>query len=117
MILREAAGWTDERAAAWAHETTGQVGGNPYLTHDHVAWQVAPLLVPDDAKARLGPRLNAFEANVELAIHGQDPRGLNVLDDGYDWAAARARVARLVELARQGVDPDEMWRDTGDGTR
>ena len=108
LTLRELLGWPDTRAADWARWEIQRTGDNPFLTHEHEAWQVAPMLVPDDVKARLGPRLNAFRANIEMTVQTGDPHGLNALDTGYDWAETRRRVDRLLVLARQGVDPDAM---------
>ena len=70
---------------------------------------VAPLLVPAELKVMLGPRLNAFHGRLELSIGGGDPRHVtDLLSADYDWDAARSRVRRLMELARAGIDPDQM---------
>ena len=109
VLLRELLGWSDEKAAAWARDKIRAVGGNPFLTHEHTAWAVTPLLVPAEVKAVLGPRLNAFCGRLELAICCCDPRHVtDLLSADYDWDAARSRVRRLVESARAGTDPDQM---------
>ena len=109
LLLRELLGWGGERAAAWARERITSIGDNPFLTHDDEAWMVTPLLVPADVRDILGSRLNAFHGRVSVSVCSQDPgKTRDLLSAQYDWHAARSRLQRLIELARSGVDPDQM---------
>lgn len=109
VLLQKLLGWPEAQAAAWARDTIRAVGDNPYLTHDGTAWMVTPLLVPAEVKAMLGPRMNAFCGCLQISICCRDPRGVtDVLSPEYDWEGARRRVRGLLEMARAGIDPDEM---------
>ena len=108
ILLSNLLGWPDGKAADWARLRIQSVGDNPYLTHEHASWYLLSLLVPDDLKAKLGPRLNQFGSSLERAIHSSDRMGLRITEPGYDWDDARRRLARLIKLAADGVDPSDM---------
>ena len=95
-ILKGVLGWDDSRFDAWVAGMRC-VLNSPFLDHDHAAWYVAPLLIPEDLSRRLPDRATALRVRIA--------RELNAGCKTAAWMATKARVSSI--LAGHGAElPD-----------
>jgi hypothetical protein len=92
-ILRGVLGWDDWRFEEWV-AGMGGVLYNAFLDHDHAAWYVAPLLIPDDLQRRLPDGATALLVRITSELSA----GLAT----DDWADVRANIGSA--LAEHGAE-------------
>lgn len=89
-------GWSDEQTATWSRQWEPQMNDEYSLFfHEDPIWYVVPLLIPDGVTSRLGPMQRvALERRINHAVIDEPAFAWSSPD--VDWAAARARVARVL---------------------
>ena len=102
-ILRHILAWSDQRIDDWL-TSMSHVLHNPYLTHDHTSWYVAPLFISPSLRQKLGPHFNRFCADIVHAIEGND---FSLVDPNYDWAAAARRIESLLAPYDEHIPKEE----------
>jgi hypothetical protein len=97
-VLGELKGWSPEQVQSWATKwKDGLVGKDSWFFHEAPGWYLSRLLVPSAAADRLDHlRLMRLQNEIQMAIENRG-HGPDVIAEGYDWEAARARVKAVLD--------------------
>ena len=98
-------GWSDEQTAAWSRKWERQmIDEYSLFYHEDPIWYVVPLLIPPG----IWSRLRGLErVALERLVHEALAADVTWSSPDADWAAARVRVAQLLDryVAGGGAPP------------
>jgi hypothetical protein len=105
--MSELGSWSEEQCKEHLESLLRNQGFRHWFPHDNPSKEAAPLLLPEDLRESLAglPWVRVrqrIEAAIDLTGDQHNPNPDN--DPGYDWEAARQRVAKAVKEFRMGSD-------------
>lgn len=103
-VLAEFLGWSPEKVERWSKRFSLMEDTDSIFYHYSALNFVSEILVPDQVRSWGHRAYYDFEAKLELAIQGGEPR-CEMLHD-FDWKTARRRVEAL--LATVGSSLEEV---------